>query len=322
MIRHPFRNIVIATFALLTLLYVGGCEEHNIPDTPNQEQPEQPEQPETPEQPEQPEQPETPEQPEKPETPEQPEGSESGSALPPFDKIEKGIVFSTRVMTYNVHNCKGTDGVVDYKRIGEAIAVFDLDAVALQELDSMTTRYPGQDVVKNIADHAGLYPTFGAAIDRQGGKYGVGVLTKEKPISHFTIPLPCSSEPRVVLVVELSNYYFCSTHFSLLAEYRNKAVEIIVEEVKKLSDKPIILAGDLNALRSEESLQNLAKHFDILEKIGKSYTFPSSQASKEIDFICLYKSDGAAAVLKEHYVPFIPILSDHLPVIADMTVCR
>ncbi|MBR1961941.1 MAG: endonuclease/exonuclease/phosphatase family protein [Alistipes sp.] len=244
-----------------------------------------------------------------------------GVGLPAFSGDVETAVFLTRAMTYNVRNCKGTDDVVDYKRVADAIAKYDSDVVALQELDSLTTRFPGQDVLKNLADYTGMYPTFGAAIDRSGGKYGVGVLTKERPLSHYRVPLPCSSEPRVVLVVELEDYYFCCTHFSLHAEYREQAVEIIIAEAQKL-DKPMILAGDLNATRDQESMQLLSQHFHIFEKKGSPNTFPSGAPTKEIDFICLYKGRGAEAVVSEHWVPYLPIISDHRPVVIEMLVCE
>lgn len=244
-----------------------------------------------------------------------------GVGLPPFSQGEDVVVFQTRAMTYNVHNCKGTDGVVDYKRVADVISAHNLDVVALQELDSLTTRYPDQDVLKNLADHTGMYPTFGAAIDKSGGKYGVGVLTKEKPLSYYRVPLPCSSEPRVMLVVELKDYYFCCTHFSLLAEYREQAVDIIIAEAAKLT-KPMILAGDLNATRDQASIQTLANHFHIFEKPISPNTFPSSTPTKEIDYICLYKGRGAEAVVSEHWVPLVSVASDHRPVVIEMLVCE
>lgn len=246
---------------------------------------------------------------------------DEGCKIPSFGNDGEYRVFSLRAMTYNVHNCKGTDGAVDYKRVADVITEHNLDIVALQELDSMTTRYPGQDVLKNLADHTGMYPTFGAAINSRGGKYGVGVLTKKRALSHYRIPLPCSSEPRVVLVVEMEDFYFFCTHFSLLAEYREKAVDIIVNEAKKLK-KPVILAGDLNATRDQLSMQTLAEHFYIFEKLSLRNTFPSGAPTKEIDFICLYKGRAAEAVITEHRVLNAPVISDHLPVIIDLTICE
>ena len=248
------------------------------------------------------------------------ESSSEEVNLPNVGISDRMRVFRTRVMTYNVHNCRGTDGVVDYKRVADVISKRNLDVVALQELDSMTSRSP-RDVLKILSDLTGMHHVFGAAINHSGGKYGVGVLTKEKPISHYRIPLPCSSEPRVVLVVEMKDYYLFCTHFSLLAEYRERAVDIIVAEAEKL-DKPVILAGDLNATRDQTSIQTMAEHFHIYKKSSLPNTFPSSSPTKEIDYICLYKNRGAVAEFSEHAVLHIPIISDHCPVIADMIVCE
>ena len=46
---------------------------------------------------------------------------------------------SHRVMSYNVRNCTGLDGKTDYQRIANIIKNANCEAVAIQELDSMTT---------------------------------------------------------------------------------------------------------------------------------------------------------------------------------------
>ena len=243
-------------------------------------------------------------------------------SLPSFDGGEVSRIFKLRAMCYNIHNCAGTDGVYDEQRIADVINAAKVEAVAIQEVDSMTTRNTiKRDIMKSLGQKTGMYHTFGGAIEYKSGKYGVGVLTKEKPISYYTIPLPCSSEPRVLLVVELENYYFCCSHFSLLAEYRDEAVRIITEEAKKLK-KPMILSGDFNAKRTENSIQALAEHFEIFEKQGSTFTFPSGTPNREIDYICLYKGNGAMAVVKEHYVYPEAVASDHRPIVIDITVCE
>lgn len=243
-------------------------------------------------------------------------------SLPSYDDVEQSRIFKMRAMCYNIHNCAGTDGVYDEQRIADVINAAKVEAVAIQEVDSMTTRNTiKRDIMKSLGQKTGMYHTFGGAIEYKSGKYGVGVLTKEKPISYYTIPLPCSSEPRVLLVVELENYYFCCSHFSLLAEYRDEAVRIITEEAKKLK-KPMILSGDFNAKRTENSIQALAEHFEIFEKQGSTFTFPSGTPNREIDYICLYKGNGAMAVVKEHYVYPEAVASDHRPIVIDITVCE
>ena len=241
-------------------------------------------------------------------------------SLPSYDDVEQSRIFKLRAMCYNIHNCTGNDDLYDEQRIADVINAADVEAVAVQEVDSMTTRHP-VDIMKNLGVKTGMYPTFGAAIDYKGGKYGVGVLTKEKPISYYTVPLPCSEEPRVLLIVELKNCYFCCSHLSLLAEYRTEAVNIIIEEAKKLN-KPMILSGDFNAKRDESSIQTLAEHFEIFEKQGPKNTFPAGTPNREIDYICLFKDHGGMAVVGEHLVVPETVASDHRPIVIDMTVCE
>lgn len=225
-----------------------------------------------------------------------------------------------RVMSYNVRNCTGLDKITDYQRIADIIKAAECEAVAIQELDSMTTRYEGQDMLKNLADLTGMYPTFAPSIDYMGGKYGIGMLTKEKPLSHRRVALPCRSEPRSLQIVELENYYYCCTHLSLHAEDRETSIGIIVDELSKL-DKPVIIAGDFNAEPEEKSMQEMAKHFQIFEK-NTPYTFPADEPNIEIDYIALYSDKGATAEVNEHTVIEAKIESDHRPLVADITLYK
>lgn len=225
-----------------------------------------------------------------------------------------------RIMSYNVRNCTGLDNKTDYQRIANIIKNANCEAVAIQELDSMTTRYEGQDMLKNLAELTGMYPTFAPSIDYQGGKYGIGMLTKEKPLSHRRVALPCRSEPRSLQIVELENYYYCCTHLSLHAEDRETSIGIIIDELSKL-DKPVIIAGDFNAEPEEKSMQEMAKHFQIFEK-NTPYTFPANEPNIEIDYIALYSDKGATAEVNEHTVIEAKVESDHRPLVADITLYK
>ena len=45
-----------------------------------------------------------------------------------------------RIMSYNVHNCVGDDGIKSYQRCADIIREANPEVVAIQEVDSMTTR--------------------------------------------------------------------------------------------------------------------------------------------------------------------------------------
>lgn len=227
---------------------------------------------------------------------------------------------STRVLCYNVHNCKGLDDSLSCERIAKVIAQADADAVALQELDSMTTRYPGKDMLSELAALTGMHPTFAASIDYRGGKYGIGMLTKQKPISYRRVPLPCRSEPRSLLIVELQDYYYCCTHLSLHEEDRITSIGIIEDELSKL-DKPVMIAGDFNARPNSEPMRLMGEDFHVFKKTeGNGYTIRADKPHAEIDYICLYTGKGAKAEVTSHTVIHAPVESDHLPIVADVVI--
>lgn len=85
---------------------------------------------------------------------------------------QSGSKAELRLMSYNVRNCRGLDDSVSFERVARIINDAAPDIVAVQELDSMTTRNPGQDVLGNLATQTGMYPTFAPSIDFAGGKYG------------------------------------------------------------------------------------------------------------------------------------------------------
>ena len=68
---------------------------------------------------------------------------------------------STRLMSYNIRNGKGMDKQVSLERIAEVINNANVDAVALQEVDSVTGRYP-IDVAKVVGELTNMHPTYGA----------------------------------------------------------------------------------------------------------------------------------------------------------------
>ena len=223
-----------------------------------------------------------------------------------------------RLLCYNVRNCVGLDDKFSPERIAKIIKDNDVEAVALQELDSVTKRHP-VDVLGELAELTGMYPTFGPSIDHQGGKYGIGVLTKQKPISSRRVPLPCRSEPRSLLIVELQDYYYCSTHLSLHEADRITSMGIIISELSKLN-KPVILAGDFNDTRNSKAMKLLATEFYLFPKGGNANTFPADKPKSEIDFVALYTGKGAKATLKSHTVLNCPVESDHRPIYTKVEV--
>ena len=73
----------------------------------------------------------------------------------------------------------------------------------------MTGRSGGIDVLRTLGERTLMFPTYAPAIDFDGGKYGVGMLSKEKPVSYRYIALPGREAERVLLWVAFARYIFC-----------------------------------------------------------------------------------------------------------------
>lgn len=167
-----------------------------------------------------------------------------------------------------------------------------------------------------------MHPTFAPSIDYKGGKYGIGMLTKEKPISYRRVPLPCRSEPRSLLIVELEDYYYCCTHLSLHEEDRITSIGIIEQELSKL-DKPVMIAGDFNARPNSEPMRLMSENFHVFKKTeGTGFTIRADKPHAEIDYICLYTGKGATAEVTSHTVISAPVESDHCPIVADVVITK
>ena len=211
------------------------------------------------------------------------------------------------IMSYNVRHCAGMDLVVDYDRTANVITENQPNVVALQELDSVTGRSGQKYQLEELASRTNYYPVFGKAIDYDGGGYGVGVLTKEQPLSTKRIPLP-GEEPRMLLIVELKDYVIACTHLDLEESERLASTPIIIEEAQSWQ-KPFILAGDWNDYPNSQLLQELTKYFTI--NSGNEFTFPANEPNECIDYVATYNSHSAKTL--ESVVIDEKEASDHRP---------
>ncbi|MBQ6308064.1 MAG: endonuclease/exonuclease/phosphatase family protein [Bacteroidales bacterium] len=216
-----------------------------------------------------------------------------------------------QVKSYNVRHCAGMDLVVDYDRTAAVISQQQPDVVALQELDSMTGRSGHRDQLDELASRTGYHPIFGAAIDFDGGQYGVGILSHEIPLSIRRIPLP-GEEPRVLLVVELEDYVIACTHLDLEEAQRMASVPLIVEEAQRWQ-KPFLLVGDWNDEPGSELLELMTQYFTILS--GDEATYPADKPTECIDYIGVF--NGRAEALDSHVIDN-PEASDHRPLVVWM----
>ena len=226
------------------------------------------------------------------------------------------LCVSLRAMTYNVHNAVGEDGVRDCGRIGAIIRDIAPDVVAIQEVDSMTVRSGNRYTLGEIADAAMMIPVFAPAIDHDGGKYGIGILCRQTPDAVRRVPLPGAEEPRAMLIAECPSYVIACVHLSLTPADALASAKIISQETAQY-DKPVILAGDWNALPGSETVSEIQKHFHILNDLAVP-TWPSDTPNECLDYIAAGKGHMPSGI-NVRVLP-LTVESDHRPVIADITL--
>lgn len=229
--------------------------------------------------------------------------------------IWAGSAFSqdfVKLMSYNVRNAKGMDNVRDYRRVAKVIISQQPDVVAVQELDSMTTRSGHKYVLGELAELTDMHPEFFPAIEFDGGKYGIGILSKEKPLSVQGYPLPGREEERALLVAEFEDYVFACTHLSLTQEDRMASLEII-GKIAAASAKPFYIAGDFNDVPGSDFLNGLQENFRILNKLDAK-TFPAPAPDRTLDYIAVWKATAPKLHVVSDVVIDEPVASDHRPV--------
>jgi endonuclease/exonuclease/phosphatase family metal-dependent hydrolase/predicted phosphodiesterase len=221
-----------------------------------------------------------------------------------------------KIMTYNVRNSKGMDNIMDCRRAAAVIRTQAPDVVAVQELDSMTRRSGGKYILGEIADYTGMNAEYFPAIEFDGGKYGIGILSKEKPLAVKGYPLPGREEERALLVAEFEEYVFACTHLSLTEADRMASLETIGKIAKGCS-KPFYLAGDLNDIPGSQFIMALQENFRILNKL-ESKTFPAPDPDRTLDYIAVWKSTAPKLDIVSKEVIDEPMASDHRPVVVKL----
>ena len=212
------------------------------------------------------------------------------------------------------------DNQQDFNRQANVIKQMKPDVVAIQEIDSVTTRSKGKYVLGELAIRTGLHPSYAPAIRYDGGKYGIGILSKEKPLRIIRTSLPGREEQRALIIAEFDQYVFCCTHLSLTQADRIASAEKMIKIWTELNvNKPVFIAGDFNSEPDSQEIQLFEKHFSILNDISAP-TWPSDKPTKTIDYIIQLKDSLKTVKVKKALVLNEPVASDHRPVFIKVKI--
>ncbi|MEO7677366.1 MAG: endonuclease/exonuclease/phosphatase family protein [Verrucomicrobiota bacterium] len=245
-----------------------------------------------------------------------------------------GKVKPLRVMSYNVHSCRGMDGRISPERIARVIEMSDPDIIALQEIDVGRSRSSGHDQAKMIADLVGMHAYFCPTVKRGPEHYGHAILSRF-PVEIIRIDTFATEvrskrkEPRGALwgCVEIDGVrlHFLSTHLGLGRGERLEQMQELMGE-KWIGgiepEEPVILCGDFNTRPNSPPYRAVSKRLQDVQRNVKNYkpqnTFSAFLPFVRIDhiFVSPHFEAQKIHVPKNHWTR---VASDHLPLVADLT---
>lgn len=235
-----------------------------------------------------------------------------------------------RVLTYNVHSCRGADGRADPARIAAVIAPCKADVIALQEIDVGRLRTSNVDQALQIAQALGMQSHFYPALHVGEEKYGDAILTS-LPLKVIKAgALPSIGEPRGGLIARVTlsgtDLLVATTHLGLRRGERRRQVDALLGPdwlgISELKDLPTVLLGDLNATPGSMPYRRLMHAFEDAQRASwrrRQPTFPARLPVLRIDHVLIRNglvSRGARVIDSA----LARVASDHLPVLATLAI--
>ena len=235
---------------------------------------------------------------------------------------------SFRIVTYNVHKCRGLDRRVRPQRIVEILGEINADIIALQEVLNGDHGRSDENQARFIAEELGLHFAFGENRRLKGSGYGNAILSRLPLIMAENYDLSHGRrEERGCLradialsnsqVLHIYNVHLGTSYF----ERRHQGCKLVESDILTRLDVtgPRILLGDFNEWLPGLSTRLFREHFgsvDLRACLGRRRTYPGAFPFLHLDHI--YFDDSLALKRAAVYRSGKTLLaSDHLPLMAD-----
>lgn len=239
-----------------------------------------------------------------------------------------GKVKRFRVVTYNVHKCRGLDRQVRPERIVKVLMEVNADIIALQEVLSIEGKRREDDQARFIAEELGFDYRIGENRRLNGGAYGNVTLSRFPMIFVHNYDLSHQGhEKRGCLHTDIQLRQSTLLHVynihlgTAFIERRHQARRLL--DSKVLKNREVkgsrILLGDFNEWTRGLASHLLSAHFDgqdIRLRLRRSRTYPGLLPFLHLDHIYF---DGSLELegASWHRTKRSLVASDHLPIAAD-----
>jgi endonuclease/exonuclease/phosphatase family metal-dependent hydrolase len=236
-----------------------------------------------------------------------------------------------RVVTYNIHKCRGLDLRVRPQRIVEVLREVNADIVALQEVLSVEGRKREDNQARFVAHELGLEYRAGETRRLRGGSYGNVILTRMPVLAsqHYDVSI-AGRERRGCLradieVDEQTVLHVYNVHLgTAFIERPHQVRKLLNAEILERGDVtgPRVLLGDFNEWTRGVTSRLLAKHFDsadIRHHLQRSRTYPGVLPFLHLDHI-YFDAQLELIGASLHNSRTARIASDHLPIVAEFSI--
>jgi endonuclease/exonuclease/phosphatase family metal-dependent hydrolase len=236
-----------------------------------------------------------------------------------------------RIVTYNVHTCRGLDRRCRPGRIAEVLREIDADVVGLQEVLMHEGRAPEDDQAGFLARELGLHLQAGANRTHRGGAYGNVVLSRYpfRGGRNHDLSVP-GRERRGCMradvelgpdrILHVFNLHLGTAGWERRIQGRQLIEAGIIDNGELLG--PRVVLGDFNDWRRELTARLLSARLngiDLRNFLRRSRTYPGLFPLTHLDHI--YFDDGLELEhLVLHRTRRTVVASDHLPLAADFRV--
>ncbi|MGI8907119.1 MAG: endonuclease/exonuclease/phosphatase family protein [Candidatus Sumerlaeaceae bacterium] len=260
--------------------------------------------------------------------------SSSHKSPPAAISTEKKTV---RLMTYNIHHGRGTDGKYDLSRIARVIEAANPEIVALQEIEQFRLRTHRDDQPALLAEKLGMNLAFARVRthclrdSHHHASFGNAILTRFPILAeeHFSLTYANTLEPRGCLHVTVDAggrplHVFC-VHLGLRYRERHYQMERLLSEdivhSPRFGEGPKVLMGDFNNWWPVKSARGMHPHFEnacIVTGRRRHGTF-----NKYFDVLCLDYIFASNELKVESFEVLkngaAKVASDHRPVVCSVS---
>ena len=226
-----------------------------------------------------------------------------------------------RVASYNLHECRGTDGVHSPARILEVLRQINADLLLLQEIRNSRCADGNGNVVDWFARELRMHAVLGGTLMREDAEYGNACLSRQTPSDwrRHDLSVP-GREPRGLLELRFGagrgTLRVLATHLGLRRHERRRQYQRIAELLHAAPSTTTVLGGDFNDLRPPRWFRHAAPPGGATTA---ARTFPGRWPMLPFDRLHVWPGEAlleASAVTR----PPTRVASDHLPVVAQVQV--